>query len=449
MHTISHSTLYKNDPWHTPSRPEVYTAASVSTSNEITPLPDKLLGRVPHECWCLILSFVPPAQLVLKTQVCSRWKQIIQHDLAVPLWKQLAIQCDLGEPKNLIKDYHQLVLGHVLLICELCLRKSKKGVGSAVPLPVVREDGFGKTWMCRPCRRRYFERRPEPTRESQPSDYEFQKGVGGHGATMWSICSAPVIVSPTEGDGSLWTSPIHASSLLSASSQQHEENRGVGHGPSTTVIPLDSPYCLEHAHEIGQGIVSEARYHHGGDAGIQAHCGAQAIYSLLRRRRRKLLSTLLGLVGLKLRSDSKLCGRYLRGSKDDPFRIVEIMREMEWYYEETSYIEYFDLDYDSADCKALALKDWIQNMVDESGSAQEAKEKYKELNEKIDSADVSDKAMCMVVNGELERLHHEAPPRSLWPLLDSWLDHWQHGDHEYRPPNSTFDVDCEAGDWSD
>ncbi|KAF9949888.1 hypothetical protein BGZ65_007002 [Modicella reniformis] len=228
------------------------------------------------------------------------------------------------------------------------------------------------------------------------------------------------------------------------------------------VIPLESPYCLEHAEEVGQGIVMEARRHHGGDIGIQAHQNDLKISSLLRPRRRKLLTTLLGLFGLKLRADSKLCARFLMGSKDNPFRIAEIMNEMDWYYEETNYYEYIDSGYDSAKSKIVALNDWIQETVELYGEA-EAKETYKRPTVTHDSGapkseDNSTKSATnsevgypqykMVVE-ELVRINPGPPPRSLWSLLDTWLDHWQQGDHSYRPPSSLFALDCEMDDEDD
>lgn len=411
---------------------------------------------------------------------------MIEQDL-VWYWRSMAAQCQLGEPQRMIKSYQALVQGHTLLICELCLQRSgatknnnsggvsdggesgkdgvaggtdstagpngsrmvrKGGVGSAIPLPVWREDAFGCTWMCRPCRRSYFERHPEPQRCSRPSDYTIQV------MNMWQMCSVPML-------------SVSSSSSAETDVARTNSSSGEGQNTSLPVIPVESPECLEHPKDVGQGIVMEARRHHGGDIGILAHHSDSRINHQLRRRKRKLLSTLLGLSGLKLRADSKLCGRYLMGSMDNPFRIAEVMKEMDWYYEETNYVDLMDSGFDSAGAKVEALHEWIEDTVERFG-IEEAKDAYKRSTSGSmkDTGSGSEAAgrdsdpgqgdpmtapepKYRLVGGELTGMRWEPPPESLWTLIDTWLDHWQQDDHDYRPPTSLFDVDCEVDDAED
>ncbi|KAK3827520.1 MAG: hypothetical protein J3Q66DRAFT_320462 [Benniella sp.] len=487
-------TSRSRDSWHSPIRswtslypfnPSTDQEEEEALSTPIIPLPRKLLSRVPDECWCLILSFLPPAHLARKTLVSKRWKEMIERDLA-PTWRVLADQCHLGEPRNRIKTYQELVLGHTLLICEVCLecssrfrnpndgnsaRNRKGGVGSDLPLPVWRKDALGCTWMCRPCRRRYFEQHPEPSRQSQPSDYPLHQ----RGLSMYQMCSVPMDlrsmigtavpsssapsptgVQPTETkattmeDGSTMNpNPAPAQQQNQQHHrEEHETRRGI-----LPVIPLDTPFLLQQPIEkIGQGIVMEARRQHGGDIGIEAHHLESRISHLLRRRRRKLITTLLGLLGIRLRNDSKLCGRFIAGSMDCPFRIAEVMKEMAWYYDATCYIEYMESDYDSIGAKISALTEWVQDTLELFGH-EKAKEAYKRPISKENlptttttTTTTQDEPVFELQGGVIIRVEREPPPQSLWPLLDTWLDHYLRGEHDYRPPSSLFELDCEIDD---
>ncbi|KAF9362636.1 hypothetical protein BGX34_005778 [Mortierella sp. NVP85] len=482
-------TSRSRDSWLTPIRSwtSLYpfnpsTDQEEAISTPIIPIPRKLLSRVPDECWCLILSFLPPAHLARKSLVSKRWKEMIERDLA-PTWRALAEQCHLGEPKNKIKTYQELVLGHTLLICEVCLESSsrfrnpndgdnarnrKGGVGSDLPLPVWRKDALGCTWMCRPCRRRYFEQHPEPSRPSQPSDYPMHQ----RGLSMFQMCSVPMDLR------SLTAAVVPSSSAPSPTGLQPTETKATTTDGSTTdpgpaqqqnqqqkqetrrgmlpVIPLDTPFILQQPiEEIGQGIVMEARRQHGGDIGIEAHHFEPRINHLLRRRRRKLITTLLGLLGIRLRSDSKLCGRFIAGSMDSPFRIAEIMKEMDWYYDATCYIEYMESDYDSVGAKISALAEWVQDTLELFGH-EKAKEAYKRPITKEDlpttttststTTTTEDEPVFELQGGVIIRVYREPPPQSLWPLLDTWLDHCLRGESDYRPPSSLFELDCEIDD---
>ncbi|KAG0324154.1 hypothetical protein BGZ99_002162 [Dissophora globulifera] len=459
MATASSWSTTADVPWLTPPqgmlshrRPnnisaDITTRASLE-STEISVLSSKLLEKIPIECWCLILGFVPPARLVCLRQVCSRWKSMIEEDLVAPVWKALALQCHLGQPEGLIKTYQQLVLGHTLVICEVCLQRPKKCVGSTLPLPIDRKDNFGRAWMCRLCRRRYFDTHPEPERPSQPSDYEGHIGALG-GAGFWSVCSVPMAVPTNSASATSLTPGVRSSnsslpSLPPSDQRQEETQQEQPQRPEcvSVVMPLDSPYCLAHADHIGQVIVSEARRHYGGDIGIAAHHGESKTDRLLSPLRHKLMSTLLGLSGLRLRTDSKLCGRYLAGSRDDPFRIADVMAEMDWYFNQTDYTGFVDLDYGSAEAKAAALLDWLEDTVAIFGGTAKAKDGFKR-----NGSDLVDGIPHVYSNTRLE--FYEPPPRSLWTLLDSWLDHWLQGENNWKPLVSIFEVDCEISDRED
>jgi hypothetical protein len=235
--------------------------------------------------------------------------------------------------------------------------------------------------------------------------------------------------------------------------QQHHEEQGTRRG-MLPVIPLDTPFLLQQPIEaIGQGIVMEARRQHGGDIGIEAHHCESRINHLLRRRRRKLITTLLGLLGIRLRSDSKLCGRFIAGSMDSPFRIAEIMKEMDWYYDTTCYIEYMESEYDSIGAKISALTEWVQDTLELFGQ-EKAKEAYKRPITKenlpttstLSTTTTQDEPVFELQGGVIIRIDREPPPQSLWPLLDTWLDHYLRGERDYRPTSSLFELECEIDD---
>ncbi|KAF9923684.1 hypothetical protein FBU30_006239 [Linnemannia zychae] len=164
---------------------------SIGLLLDITVISTQIIQALPDEIWCLLLSFIPPTTLITFTRVCRRWKLIIEQDLIALYWKPLAIQAklldplDMGDardaemPIGLLESFSNLVLGHSLVICELCLMRSNRGCGSAIPLPVNRCDTLGRVWMCRPCRRDYYERYPESTRPFHLKDRESLYGLDG------------------------------------------------------------------------------------------------------------------------------------------------------------------------------------------------------------------------------------------------------------------------------
>lgn len=379
--------------WNTTRRPSTALApdqAPDSIGNLLSlsePILRETVDAIPAEVWVLFLTFVPPARLAVLTRVCRQWQGIIQHQL--PLWSDIAIKCSLEEAQQGLST-REIVLGHTLVICELCLEASRKGVGSDLPLPVDRKDALGRTWMCRRCRRRYYTKFPEPAPPTLPRDY-----------------SVSLPLDP-------------------------EDNQD-GHEAHLIAHP-------------NQAVLARARAFHGGDIGILAHRSDDYNTNhLLRRRRRKMLTTKLALVGLKFRNDSKLCGTYLRGSWSDPGRVAAVMKEMEWYYAETSYLDFMNEDFGSAMSKIEGLAEWIMILVRDHGWG--ARETYK---------------TGALVETVTEDEHHPRdgarllPPPSLWPLIDGWLQHmFEHmggsedmhlWDQTYRPDPGAFTISIETDD---
>ncbi|KAF8932564.1 hypothetical protein BGZ52_009890 [Haplosporangium bisporale] len=378
--------------WDTTQLPSIFASdQTLNGGNNLIPsepIPQETLDAIPAEVWVLILTFVPPARLAVLSRVCRQWKGIIEHQL--PLWRYIAVKCALGDGAQQ-GNTMELVLGHTLVICELCLEASRKGVGSDLPLPVNRQDALGKTWMCRRCRRRYYTKFPQPTRLAQPRDYD----------------SVPSPIDP----------------------QGVQDNH------------VRLTYSLDEA------VLVRARAVHGGDIGIVAHQVDANLNHLLRRRRRKMLTTKLALVGLEFRSDSKLCGTYLRGSWYDPGRVADVMKEMEWYYAETSYWDFMNDDFGSATSKIEAMAEWLRILVREHGWG--SRETYKRtiIETTADEEDVLDPRQ-----GRPRLL----PPPSLWPLIDGWLQHmFEHmggsedmdlWDTTYRPDPGAFTISIETDD---
>ena len=84
--------------------------------------------------------------------------------------------------------------------------------------------------------------------------------------------------------------------------------------------------------------------------------------------------------GCELRDDSRLCRAYIEHGEGDPEEIADTMREMQFFFDHTNYVEHQDAiwgeirrqryeeDYDeyvdpdevSSDAKSAALKDWVK-----------------------------------------------------------------------------------------
>ncbi|KAI8595163.1 hypothetical protein EDD21DRAFT_359282 [Dissophora ornata] len=84
------------------------------------PVPADMLDRIPVEVWTMILNHVPPARLARLTVVSKGWRILIQE---LPLWKDISIACEFGDPLQNVKGYKELVLGHMAIICNVCLQK--------------------------------------------------------------------------------------------------------------------------------------------------------------------------------------------------------------------------------------------------------------------------------------------------------------------------------------
>lgn len=592
--------------------------ADVIVPVELTVVPDNTLEAIPDEIWCLFLSFVPPAKLITLSRVCRRWKLMIERDLVASYWKQLTIQAEILDhslsmdldvdsehaemPIGFVKTFPELVLGHTLVICELCLMRSKRGCGSAIPLPVDRQDTLGRVWMCRPCRRAYYDRYPGPERmykaedsvslyglpgyppkvrrstgppaprrrhyyprerwggggryyddfdsnygfDSSDDEYcwdsdEFGGGRGCYYATeadleedeRWSREAdareaaaeeaARVLMGVVKGDAEDDGQGVQNSGNKSsdatigdkpASGEQPEtqeatptEGRMIGQSCDVRGTSTDGGYdadgkpeikpatsCVEVEPEDEQGmaneeegdedkmeeedeideedeemyydesdqsgddddeeedeeepetkkpqmpanqsIVREAHRHHGGDIGIQAHNNSNVqLRARLQPLRNRLMEIRLGLLGLRLRTDSKLCQDYLDGLWDDPFKIADVMKQMQWYFSATEYSSYIE-DSDSSTAKSAAMEQWIEEMIEDHG--ENAKKAYRGLEKDEDLED----AVVDVMNPE-------QPPKSLWGVLDKWIDHRLKGDQSYSPGYEIFTVLVATDDLQD
>ncbi|KAF9118058.1 hypothetical protein BG015_006752, partial [Linnemannia schmuckeri] len=159
-----------------------------------------------------------------------------------------------------------------------------------------------------------------------------------------------------------------------------------------------------------QSIVQEARRHHGGDIGIQIHINSNVqLRTKLKPLRNRLMETRLGLLGLQRRGDSKLCQDYLNGLMDDPFKVADVMKQMQWYFSATDYPSYIK-DNDSSTAKSAAMEQWIEDLI--AGHGENAKNAYCGLEEDEDPED----AVANVIDAE-------QPPKSLWGVLDTWIEH--------------------------
>lgn len=630
---------------------------------ELTVVPDSILESIPDEIWCLLLSFVPPAKLITLTRVCRRWKLMVERDLIASFWKPLTIQAELLDyslsldldgdselaemPIGFIKTFPELVLGHTLVICELCQTRSMRGCGSAIPLPVYRHDTLGRVWMCRPCRREYYEHNPEPERLFRAEDRLSLYGLSGYPPKVVRSTGPPAVhrhyyprqhwggfgsrryyddydsfnstedefdesyyatetdLEEDEFDGCYyateadleederWTKeadaceaarvlvgvmegarPVVAGDTpidsinqgqgvqVSAANERHQisqgkESSGAGnikHDKSAPIVEpevgdtvvtessvvdqsnsdaggtsldahdadgkseiklvadgdvevgnaiqggevddtamdeepasdaepvnsnaeckdkqqLDEEEVEEEPEGIDEedeedpkeisydegdssddeaedkeskelqlptnwAIVQEARRHHGGDVGIQAHSGSHAQLRIkLQPLRNRLMKTRLGLLGLYLRNDSKLCQDYLNGLMDNPFKVADVMKHMQWYFSATQYSSYIE-DSDSSTAKSAAMEQWIEELIDSHG--ENAKNAYRGL-------DMNENPRDAVVNV----MDADQPPKSLWPVLDSWIEHRLKGDQSWSPAIETFAVRVATDDLQD
>ncbi|KAF9127311.1 hypothetical protein BGW39_005969 [Mortierella sp. 14UC] len=616
---------------------------------ELTVVPGHLAEAIPDEIWCLLLSFVPPAKLITLNRVSRRWKLMIEQDLIVSYWRPLVIQTEILDrddyvtddgdslkmPIGLIKTFPELVLGHALAICELCLTRSKRGCGSAVPLPVDRQDTLGRVWMCRPCRRDYYERYPEPERTYKREDSISLYGLPGHPPKVVRSTGPPVprrtyfsrhnygsgfrssryyndydsfdeymsssdfdeygsdesggMYFATEADleeDDRWTREADAREAAaeaakanlkamgeeSAAGQvvrgdDNEKAQGTQETSNVKSVPMgqignaagsvrvDGLTSREHTEtkdtvetegeqtgqisdtatgvastddgyeadgepeskvvtdtegtQIGQGgeafgaaiggepvyvgepdhaavepdeeeeqvdeeaeeeeddeemasdessrsdddedeeeeedapqtagnqaTTDEARRHHGGDIGIQAHSNSSTQLRIrLQPLRNRMMRTRLGMLGLTLRTDSKLCQDYLNGLMDDPFKIADVMKEMQWYFAATDYPSLIE-DNDSSTAKSAAMEAWVESAIEEYGDG--AKNWYRGLHPDEDPADV-----------EVNVMDQMQPPKRLWRVLDEWIDRRLKGDLDYTPPDRTFAVNVRTDDLQD
>ncbi|KAG0295599.1 hypothetical protein BGZ97_004793 [Linnemannia gamsii] len=625
---------------------------------------------------------------------------MIERDLVANFWKPLTVQAELLDhalsldldvdsvnaemPIGFIETFLELVLGHTLVICELCLTRSKRGCGSAIPLPVNRHDTLGRVWMCRPCRREYYEIRPEPKRpfkaedrvslyglpgypakisrstgppaprrryyprrqwgefgssryyddhdvfdstddefgdygsddfggygsdrsggcymatetDSEEDDFGRSGDFGDYGSDYFGGCyfateadleeddrwtkeadadareaaakeaaripvgvmkdASSAVIRDTPGDtfnlgqGVQDFADIERSQVcqgnetVGAANVKHDkpasivesevddtvvtEGSAIGQsnndagGTSLDGVPeiklaADSDEVEGSQAELGgeadditmdgdpisdgesvnanaelvdeqqmdevndeeedgemdeaeedmdeaeedmdeeeedmdeenedededeeeanghanQAIIQEARRHHGGDIGIQTHSRNNTqLWSKLWPLRYRLMKTRLGLLGLHLRNDSKLSQDYLNGLMDDPFKIADVMKQMQWYFTATEYPSYIE-DNDSSTAKSAAMEQWIEELIGAHG--ENAKTAYRGL----DAEENPEDAVVNVMDAN-------QPPKSLWLVLDMWIDHRLKGDQSWSPAAETFAVRVATDDLKD
>ncbi|KAG0355798.1 hypothetical protein BGZ54_001008 [Gamsiella multidivaricata] len=134
------------------------------------PVPQIIVSSIPIEVWAMILSHVPPCRLARMFTISKNWKSMIEQ---LPLWKEIVINCNLVDISRPVPSYMKLVLGCMVVICDLCLQRSSQ-LGVDLPLPLRRPDLLALIWMCKKCRRWYGAMHPEvmsdPTRAHMDSD---------------------------------------------------------------------------------------------------------------------------------------------------------------------------------------------------------------------------------------------------------------------------------------
>lgn len=83
----------------------------------------------------------------------------------------------------------------------------------------------------------------------------------------------------------------------------------------------------------------------------------------LQNDRKTIITQMLRQYGLVLRDDSRLCWNYIRYDEGDPREIVNVMRDMDWYFRFTEYPKYIAETRDSPSSKRRALRHWCQQHV--------------------------------------------------------------------------------------
>ncbi|KAG0049413.1 hypothetical protein BGZ83_005792 [Gryganskiella cystojenkinii] len=328
-----------------------------------------------------ILSHVPPSRLALLQRVSLDWKTRI-HGLS--LWQDLALKCELGRPGGTITSFMDLVLGHAVVICDLCLTKSA-GFQERYPLFVYRQDRIGKSWMCLPCRTSYFAKHPETMHCSAKDTRVYEKLIPRIQRDQYNL-------------------------EIREQLQQDQAEKG---GPDRWPITQ-----IRLARRQNKRKLEVIRSLLGGDVGVAAFDKGYRREDL-RRGRVRMIKTLLDQRGLTLRQDSKLCEEYIQGKANmNATEVADIMAEMSWYFKCTSYSSLIRTAGCSSSAKFTALKSWTRTSFDlNHKDAERTKECFRRLNEQ------------------------ERPPRSLWGLIDDMIDLLEAGEAIQMNPTWSRDLE--------
>ncbi|KAF9112458.1 hypothetical protein BGX27_003380 [Mortierella sp. AM989] len=342
-------------------------------------VPTDILQRIPAEIWSMILCNVPPTRLARLMSVSKAWSTMIER---LPLWKDIIGQCKLANLKtNSSTSVMKHVLGHMVLICDLCLERSNR-LGSDLPLPVRRNDILGLTWMCKQCRESYSHTHPEimglPDRAPKNNEV-YEQGP----------CEKVVRRSRYRCRGYI-----------------RHDGWGRGYNRRDDFDDFDDfdEFDEDEDDDEFEDEFDESDYDDDYDyfrpVWKNEADGSSWLNQVLRRGRSRLLKTMLEMYKLKVRSDSRLCSDFIDGTKYDPDKIVAVMREMAWFFGSTEYSSYTKSGVETA--KAIAVARW-------------SREFYNDHEEQ---------------SIELFRTLENAPPESLWDKIVFALKRHQEIDEE-------------------
>ncbi|KAF9161132.1 hypothetical protein BGX21_002494 [Mortierella sp. AD011] len=309
------------------------------------PVPNEILEKFANEVWYMILSHVPATRLARLVLVSKAWKAMIER---LPLWKDIVNQCELTALKpNSSMSLMKYVLGHMVLICDLCLSRSEK-LGADVPLPVRRPDILGLTWMCMRCRDEYRSTHAEmmdlPDRAPKDEDvyeqgpcekvthnkrYNGRRYGGGWG----------------RGYGSYRRDCGNFDDFDEFDSDDEDDYYGSDYEDYESDY---DDYEYDYFRPTWKNNANKNSW----------------LNEVLHRGRSLLLKTMLGRYGLKVRGDSRLCTDFIDGTKYCPSKIVVVMHEMSWYFSSTDYHIYTKRS-SVETAKAMAVAEWTRMFYDE------------------------------------------------------------------------------------
>ncbi|KAG0213408.1 hypothetical protein B0O80DRAFT_504084 [Mortierella sp. GBAus27b] len=348
-----------------------------------TPISQEVLDKIPIEIWAMILTRVPPTRLARFLAVSKRWNALIPE---LPLWREIITNCSLdtitihsmteaataADPvthveEKPISNQMKHVLDHMVVICDCCHQRSYN-YGDNLPLPVRRPDLLGLVWMCKPCRDVYGTMHPEvmsdPTRAFKDSDVYAQ--------------------------GACVKIPRKRRAHRCESRFDRSCCRGTWHegydGYDMDDEELDTDEEEYYEEECGHAKERPAWKSTTADPNSWLN-------RTLRQGRTRLLRAMLGMYGLQLRGDSRLCTDFIDGTHYDPRKIVATMREMNWFFKRTEYPQY-NYSRGPERSKAMALSVWVRGLEHEHPGT----------------------SMKML------KVVQDAPPESLWTKVQFVLD---------------------------